>query len=298
MELCLFLGCNTPAIRPDVERAIRATMPELGVDLADAEGYVCCPAFGAFPSTDDDSYLASSGWNLSIAEAKGLDIMVQCGSCYSSLRMGRDHLSHDEIKLARVNELLELTGRKLECKTAVRHISDILYREVGTEKIGKTIKKNLEGLHGVIQYPCHTLFPSEIVGFEESPRQPKGLRHLTEALGATVDTYSRELQCCGGAGGFTKSSPAEATAFVKTKLDAIIEETQADFIVVSCITCLMYLDNIQKKLNEAEGTDKYNIPVFDYNQLLALCMGFDPKQVASICTVPRDSVIERLSQGY
>ncbi|MBU4129306.1 MAG: heterodisulfide reductase, partial [Proteobacteria bacterium] len=69
---------------------------------------------------------------------------------------------------------------------------------------------------------------------------------------------------------------------------------QADFIVVSCITCLMYLDNIQKKLNEAEGTDKYHIPVFDYNQLLALCMGFDPKQVASICTVPRNSVIDRI----
>jgi heterodisulfide reductase subunit B2 len=294
MELCLFLGCNTPAIRPDVERAIRATMPELGVELADTEGYVCCPAFGAFPSTDEDSSLASSGWNLSIAEAKGLDIMVQCGSCYSSLRMGRDHLAHDKSKLARVNELLEPTGRKLECKTSVRHVSEILYNEVGPEKISQSIKKNLEGLHGVVQYPCHTLFPSEIVGFEESPRQPKALRELTRALGADVDSYSRELQCCGGAGGFTKSSPAEATLFAKDKLDAIIEETKADFIVVSCITCLMHLDNVQKKLNEEQGSDKYNIPVFDYNQLLALCMGFDPKQVASICTISRDSVIDRM----
>ncbi len=294
MELCLFPGCNTPAIRPDVERAIRATMPELGVDLAETEGYVCCPAFGAFPSTDDDSYLASSGWNLSIAEAKGLDILVQCGSCYSSLRMGREHLAHDKAKLARVNELLELTGRQLECKTAVRHISEILYKEAGADKISQTVKKSLEGLHGVIQYPCHTLFPSETVGFEDSPRQPKALRELTEALGATVDTYSRELECCGGAGGFAKSSPAEATAFTKSKLDSIIDETKADFIVVSCITCLMYLDNTQKKLNKAEGSDKYNIPVFDYNQLLALCMGFDPKQVASICAISRDSVIDRL----
>lgn len=297
MELCLFLGCNTPAIRPDVERAIRATMPELGVTLADAEGYVCCPAFGSFPSTDEDSYLASSGWNLSIAESKGLDILVQCGSCYSSLRMGRDHLAHDEEKLARVNELIELTGRKLECKTKVRHISEVLYNEVGAEKISRTIKKNLHGLHGIVQYPCHTLFPSEIVGFEESPREPKALRILTEAMGATVDHYSRELQCCGGAGGFSKSSPAEATAFAKSKLDAILDETQADFIVVSCITCLMYLDNIQKKLNDAEGTDKYHIPVFDYNQLLAICMGFDPKQVAAISTVPRNKVIDKITAG-
>jgi len=294
MDLCLFLGCNTPAIRPDVERAIRATMPALGINLVDMEGYVCCPAFGSFPSTDDDSYLATSGWNLSIAEAKGLDMMVECGSCYSSLRMGRDLLVQNESKLARVNELLEPTGRTLECKTVVRHISEVLYNEVGTEKIYHCIKKHLEGLHGVVQYPCHTLFPSEIVGFEDSPRQPKVLRELTEALGVTVDSFSRELQCCGGAGGFSNSAPVEATQFIKSKLDAIIHETKAEFIVVSCITCLMYLDNIQKKLNEIEGENKYHIPVFDYNQLLALCMGFDPKQVASICAVSRDSIIGRV----
>jgi heterodisulfide reductase subunit B len=291
MDLCLFLGCNTPAIRPDVERAIRATMPALGIGLVDMEGYVCCPAFGSFPSTDDDAYLATSGWNLSIAEAKGLDMMVECGSCYSSLRIGRDLLVHDELKLARVNELLEPTGRTLECKTVVRHISEVLYNEVGTEKIHNSIKKPLEGFHGVVQYPCHTLFPSEIVGFEDSPRQPKVLRELTEALGVTVDSFSRDLQCCGGAGGFSQSSPAEATQFIKSKLDAIIHETKAEFIVVSCITCLMYLDNIQNKLNEIEGENKYNIPVFDYNQLLALCMGFDPKQVASIGAVSKDSII-------
>ena len=283
-----------PAIRPDVERAIRATMPEFGVDLVDMEGYACCPAFGSFPSTDDESHLAVSAWNLSIAEAKGLDILVECGSCYSSLRMGRDHLMHDEAKRARVNELLELTGRKLEGRSAVRHISEVLYHEVGVEKISASIKKNLKGLHGVVQYPCHTLFPSEIVGFEDSARQPKALRHLTEALGATIDSYSHELQCCGGAGGFTKSSPAEATQYAKNKLDAVINETKADFIVVSCITCLMYLDNLQKHLNETEGGSKYHLPVFDYNQLLALCMGFDPKQVASICSISRDAILDRL----
>ena len=31
-------------------------------------------------------------------------------------------------------------------------------------------------------------------------------RRLVEALGAEVDSYSRELDCCGGAGGFIVSS--------------------------------------------------------------------------------------------
>jgi heterodisulfide reductase subunit B len=294
MELCLFLGCNTPAIRPDVERAIRATMPVLGIDLIDAENYVCCPAFGAFPSADDVSWLATSGWNLSIAESKGCDFMVQCGSCYSSLRMGREHIMHSAEKRAKVNELLEPTGRQVTGKSKVRHVSEVLYKEIGPETIASKVKKSLKGLHGIVQYPCHTLYPSEVVGFEESARAPKGMRQLVEALGATVDSYSRELQCCGGAGGFMKSTPEQAIEFAKTKFDAILAETKADFIAVSCITCLMHMENIQVTLNKRLGEERYKIPVFDYNQLLALCLGFDPKQVAAICNVSREPVLSRL----
>ena len=294
MQLCFFPGCNIPAVRPDVERAIRASMGVLGIDLVDADNYVCCPSFGAFPSSDEDAWMATSGWNLSIAEEKGCDFVVQCGSCYSVLRMAREHLSHDAEKRARANELLEPAGRQVTGKSKVRHISEVLYKEIGPEKIAASIKKSLTGLHGVVQYPCHTLFPSEVVGFEESPRVPRGMRKLTEALGAEVDVYSRELQCCGGAGGFMKSTPEQAFEFAKTKLDAILDETKADFIAVSCGTCLMHLERVQNTLNERIGEKRYTIPVFDYNQLLALCLGVDPKQVASICSIPRDSVISRL----
>jgi heterodisulfide reductase subunit B len=294
MQLCFFPGCNTPAIRPDVERAIRASMPVLGIELVDADNYVCCPAFGSFPSADEEAWMATSGWNLSIAEQKGCDFVVQCGSCYSVLRMAREHVMHDAEKMARVNELLEPSGRTVTGKSKVRHISEVLYREIGPEKIAAHIKLSLKGLHGVVQYPCHTLFPSEVVGFEDSPRAPKGMRQLTEALGATVDTYSRELQCCGGAGGFMKSTPEQAIEFAQAKFDAILDETEADFIAVSCGTCLMHMERVQNTLNERMGEKRYKIPVFDYNQLLALCLGFDPKQVSAICNVSRDAVLSRL----
>ncbi|MFO8056797.1 MAG: CoB--CoM heterodisulfide reductase iron-sulfur subunit B family protein [bacterium] len=292
MEIGLFLGCNMPAIRPDVERAIRATMPGLGVDLVDLEGYVCCPAFGTFPSTDDDSHLGVSGWNLSLAEKKGLDLMVECGSCYSSLKSAREHILENEDRKARVNELLEPVGRSVEGNAHVRHITDVLYNEVGLEKIKEKIGKSLEGMHAVVQYPCHTLFPSEVVGFDSPPARPHILRELVEALGAEVDSFSREYQCCGGAGGFHNISALEAQEYTRQKLDAIKNETRADVIVVSCITCLMHLDNVQKQLSKGNGA--YSIPVLDYNQLLALCMGFDAKEVASVSSVPREAVTDRI----
>ncbi|MBS3920067.1 MAG: CoB--CoM heterodisulfide reductase iron-sulfur subunit B family protein [Deltaproteobacteria bacterium] len=292
MRYGLYLGCNMPAIRPDVERAMRLALPILGIELVDLEGYACCPAFGTFPSADEIASLAISSWNLSIAEEKGVDVVVQCGSCYSSLRMARAKLLKDEEKRERVNELLGIAGKKFEGKPCTRHLIDVLYNEVGTEKISQVIKKNLKGLKAVVQYPCHTRFPSEVLGFD-NPGRPRMLKEIVEALGAEVQHYSRELQCCGGSGGFARQAYQDAVKFTKKKYDAMKNETQPDMIVVNCITCLMYMDKIQKDLSK-EG-EEFSIPVFDYAQILALCMGFDPKEVASISVIPRDKIIEKIT---
>lgn len=291
MKYGLFLGCNMPAIRPDVERAIRLTMPELGVELVDLEGCTCCPAYGTFPSADEVASLAVTAWNLSIAEERGVDIVAQCGSCYSSLRLGRAKLLEDEEKRQRANELLRIADKRFAGTANIRHIVDVLYNDVGPGKIRSAINKSLEGFKAVVQYPCHILWPSETVGFD-NPRNPHMLRELVEALGARVPSYSRELQCCGGAGGFDKRSHPSAVQFAKKKFDAIRQETGADLIVISCITCLMHMDAVQAELSKGNG--QYTIPVFDYNQILALCMGFDPKEVASISFVPRDRMIEKI----
>ncbi len=293
MKYGLFLGCNMPAIRPDVERAIRLTMPKLGAELVDLEGCACCSAFGTFPSADEIAGLAVNAWNLSIAEEKGVDPIVECGSCYSSLRMGRAKLLQDEEKKKQVNELLEPAGKKFEGTAQPRHMIDVLYNDVGPEKISSAITKSLKGVNAIVQYPCHTLFPSEIVGFDD-PRQPHMLKELIEALGAKVQYFSREPQCCGGAGGFSKGAHIDNVKYTRKKFDAIKEETDAELIVVSCITCLMHLDGIQKDLNKNSGDTQYSLPVFDYNQVLALCMGFEPKEVASISFIPRDRIIEKI----
>ena len=293
MKYGLFLGCNMPAHRPDVEKAIRVSMDALGVEMVDLEGYVCCPAFGTFVSCDEVGSLACSAWNLSIAEGKGLDLMVECGSCYSSLRNAREHMVHDAETRTEVDRVLAVAEKQYEGRATVRHILDVLYHEVGLDKIRSSLKKSLEGLHAVVQYPCHTLFPSEVVGFDNPPARPHILGELVEALGATVDHYSAEYVCCGGAGGFHTASAVQARNFAQRKFEAIKKETKADLIVVSCITCLLYMDTVQVELSNGDG--EYAIPVFDYNQLLALCQGFDPQHVACISSVPRDNVSARMS---
>jgi heterodisulfide reductase subunit B len=294
MRYGLFLGCNVPAVRPDVERAIRLTMPRLGAELVDLEGSTCCPAFGAFPSADETASLAVSAWNFSIAEESGVDLITQCGSCYSSLRIARKKLLEDGEKREAVNGLLGKVGKTFRGTASVRHMIDVLYNDIGPEKIRGSLEFGLEGMSAAVQYPCHTLFPSEIVGFDSPSGRPRMLRELVEALGAEVRTYSRELQCCGGAGGFVKGSFASASEFAFRKLRAVRSETDAEMIVVSCVTCLEHLDRMQSEMRKKEGGDRPALAVFDYSQLLAVCMGFDPAQVSSISIIPRESVVEKI----
>jgi len=295
MKYGLFVGCNMPAHRPDVEKAIRVSMDVLGVEMVDLEGYVCCPAFGTLSSCDEIGSLACSGWNFSIAEDKDLDIMVECGSCYSSLRNALEHMAHHAEQKIEVDRVLAVADKKYEGRATVRHITDVLYHEVGLEKIQASLEHTLEGLHAVVQYPCHTLFPSEVLGFDHPPARPHILGDLVEALGATVDHYSCEYMCCGGAGGFHRGAAIQARDYSRRKFEAIKQETNADLIVVSCITCLMYMDAVQAELSNGEG--EYSIQVFDYNQLLSLCQGFDPQNVACISNVPRDKVWKQLDSS-
>jgi heterodisulfide reductase subunit B len=295
MKYGLFLGCNVPAVRPDVERAMRLTLPGLGAELVDLDGSVCCPAFGTFPSADETAALAVSAWNLCIAEEKGVDLLTECGSCYSSLRMAGKRLREDETARESVNRLLEPEGMFFRGTSRVRHMIDVLYNDIGPERIGASLRFTLQGMEAAVQYPCHTLFPSETVGFDSPSGRPGMLRSLVEALGARVPSYSRELQCCGGAGGFTKGSLPEASQFAFKKLLAMKSETGAGMMVVSCITCLEHLDRMQAELAGKSGGDYVPVPVFDYNQILAVCMGFNPAEVASISTVPREPLIERVT---
>ncbi len=294
MKIGLFLGCNMPALRPDVEKAIRASLSTLGVEIVELEGAACCPAYGTFWSADEEAALAISAWNHAIAEKAGVDMIAQCGTCYSSLRIGRHKLLNG--RLDKINEkYLAKVGMKFEGKAVTRHITDFMFNAIGIEKIKKSLKYSMEGLTVVTHVPCHTIRPSEIVAFDD-PENPKILKELTRALGADVQSFTREKQCCGGAGGYTKHDKKAALEFLRSKFDSMKEEVDPDCIVVSCITCLMWMDEAQEEMKKL-GMIDYEIPVFDYNQLLAICQGHDPKKVARISKVSRDEVIRKILEN-
>lgn len=289
-KIGLYLGCNIPLKAPDIEQSIRQVLPALGVQPVDLEGASCCPAWGTAPSFDLDTWCAISSRNITIAEEQGVDIMTGCNSCFGVLSEAK-HFLEDGKRRKAVNAKLAAIGREFRGTSDIYHVAHVLHKKIGTETIKKNLKYSLEGLKIAVQTGCHTLWPSDVYKVkEENPYHPTILRELCEATGASVPHYSRLESCCG-MGGMRSTDLEKSLRLFCEKLISIKEETDADIIVTSCSSCFLQFDMSQPILKERGMIDFEPIPAFYYTQILALAMGFNPAEVASISQIDRDAII-------
>ncbi|WP_456324524.1 CoB--CoM heterodisulfide reductase iron-sulfur subunit B family protein [Desulfonauticus submarinus] len=292
-KIGLFLGCNIPFRAPDIEQAFRKILPVYGIEPVDLEGASCCPAWGTAPSFDVDTWLALSGRNIVLAEEKGVDITTGCNSCFGVLSEAKHMIDHKPGKVDVVNEKLKLIGKEYKGTAKIYHIMHILYKFVGAEKIKELTKYNLEGLKIGLQQGCHALWPSDVYEVkEENPFFPIQLKEVVEATGAEAPNYSRIEDCCG-MGAMSSTDREKSLQTFKRKILSIKEEIDPDMIVTGCSSCYLQFDGSQQTLKERGDID-FEIPVFHVVQFLALAMGFNPQEVASISQTPRDAIIKEM----
>ncbi len=294
MEKCgIYLGCNIPFKAPDIEQSFYKVFPELGVEVVDMEGATCCPAWGTAPSFDINTWLAVSGRNINIAEEKNVDIMTGCNSCFGVMSEAKHMIEHDPQKKKILDKNLALIDRKYKGNSEVFHVSHVLYSKIGPEKIKEKVKYTLKELKIAVQPGCHILWPTEVMAVKEKNSFfPTILKELCESLGADVPHYSKLNGCCG-MGAMRSTDQVRSLGLLKEKLVNMKEEINPDMIVTTCSSCYLQFDGAQKILRE-QGEIDFEIPVFYYTQLLALCMGFDPQNVAAISETPRDEIIQRI----
>jgi len=293
MKVGFFIGCNTAFNRPDLEQAVRFSLPHLGVEIDDLEGQSCCPSWGTMPSVDLAGWSAVSARNLSLAEEKELDIVTVCGSCYGSLAETRHSLQKDPELKEKVNGILKELGREYRGTADIYQSVGYLYKIVGLDKIGPSLKYNLAGLKVALQPGCHTLWPSKIyVDREEDSFHPHILQDACRALGADIVNYSRLTDCCG-MGGMRSADMERSFNLLGVKLRSIKSEADPDLIVTGCSSCLIQIDTAQAPLNK-DGRINFRIPVLHYMQLLALCQGAEPEKVAGLAKTGLSGVINKI----
>ncbi|MCL2318226.1 MAG: heterodisulfide reductase-related iron-sulfur binding cluster [Methanomassiliicoccaceae archaeon] len=139
-KYAFFLGCIAPLRYPGIERSTREVFKKLGVELVSLKDAACCPAPGVIKSFSKTTWLAAAARNLALAEKAGLDIVTICNGCYGSLFDAAHELHENAKMLDDVNKILAEIGMRYSGRTKVLHFAEVLYKDVGVEKIKKAIK--------------------------------------------------------------------------------------------------------------------------------------------------------------
>jgi heterodisulfide reductase subunit B len=286
-----FLGCAIPYRVSAYEISARKTLQKLGVELVEMPEFNCCGL--PLDPVSHEMMLILAARNLALAEQKGLNIITLCPGCAGTLKKVNKMLKEDEALREEVNKHLKESGLEFKGTVDAKHLMQVLIEDVGLEKIKSSVVKPLTMLKVAEHNGCHILRPKEFIGFDD-PEDPKTLKILIEATGATCLDYMDETECCGAPS--VGVSDKVALELARDKLNHI-KTVDAQAMITICPFChIMYDTNelrIEKMFNET-----YGIPVLHYPQLLGLAMGIPCEELAfNDLRVDASKILKQVMEG-
>ena len=288
MKVIPFWGCMMPLKYPQMELAIRKTMPNLGVELVDIAGFTCCPDPIYFKARDKIKWLTIAARNLALAEEMGHEVITMCSGCISTLREAKYTLDEDPELKKEINKRLSRINKEYKGKVNVNHAVVLIRDTLGLEVVKKSVKKSLEGISVAIHYGCHILKPSQIMHVDDAD-YPSILDDFVSAMGATPLDHREKLLCCGK-GCMDEDLPLEMTETIF----ASIEASGADCMGLVCPTCFSSFDLGQIMISRKKGKT-YNIPVIYLFQLLGLAQGLSAEEVGlHTHRIKADKILEKI----
>jgi heterodisulfide reductase subunit B len=287
----MFLGCAIPYRVSAYEISSRKILQKLGVELVEMPEFNCCGL--PLDPVSHEMMLMLAARNLALAEQKGLNVLTLCPGCAGTLKKVNKMLKEDKALREEINSHLKESGLEFKGTIEAKHIMQVLIEDVGIEKIKDAVVKPLTMLKVTEHNGCHILRPKEFIGFDD-PEDPKTLKTLIEATGATCLDYMDETECCGAPS--VGVNDKIALQLARDKLNHI-KNVGAQALITICPFChIMYDTNelrIEKMFNET-----YGVPVLHYPQLLGLAMGIPPEELAfNDLRVDASKIIEQVAES-
>jgi len=285
-RIAFYLGCALPSAQLFGEAAGKMVLKDLGVEPLDIEGATCCPDPEISRTVAPELWVTMAGRNIALAERMNADVFTVCNGCYDTLTHAYHMLSEDATLNKKVNENLTKIGIQYQGKHRVLHAIEVLYDIIGLGRIKKRIKRKLSGVRVNIQYGCR-------IRLNPKKELVRKFRELVNVLGCEVIDLESDRICCGVP--MMYKDQKKALEQTKMRLDDMVAHN-VDCIVLFCPACYDRLEKGQLELNQQGGD--YNIPVFNYFELLAYCFGHEPDEFgAYLHKLDYEKIFEKAQAG-
>ncbi len=279
LNYAYYPGCASQEITKEANQTTRKVAKILGIGLHEMPDANCCGA-GLMTDYDRKLSLTLNARIFAQAESMGMDIMTICSTCLMVMNTANKELRDDPELLEEVNDLMAKGAKGSAAapvysgKVKIKQLLWVLADEYGLEKLKAKVKRPLSWLKAAPFYGCHTLRPSDALGFDD-PEKPWSLEAVIEALGGEVVDYKGKTRCCG----FQVDLVAPDTAVsmtAKRLIDA--KDMGADCMVTPCPFCHINLDNYQG-MAEKKVARKISLPIFHLPQLVGLALGLNEAEM-------------------
>jgi heterodisulfide reductase subunit B len=271
MNYLYYPGCSLEGTAMEYNISTKRFMQEVGANLIELEDWTCCGAT-AVEAVSSLLSLALPARNLAIAEKmeSADDILVPCSACYLNLKKVEEKAKTEPEVLADLNEILAEEQLQLKGKVRVRHLLDVLSRDLSPKDIESRLKRSLSSLRIAPYYGCQCLRPYPVF---DDPESPHSMEPLIEATGATIHSWKMGSKCCGASHMNTKMEVGLEL------VGAILKGAQgADAIVTVCPMCQINLEGYQNRISKINGED-LQISILYLPQLLGLAIGLQEEDV-------------------
>lgn len=288
MKYFLYWGCSLESSGANFLVSLKPVGKALGMDFVEIEDWNCCGASISYVGANDLSIKVLNARNLALAEKLGgYDIVAPCSSCYIQMVKVNHEIQESETLAAQVNEILAEGGLHYSGKVRVRHILDVLYNDIGTDRIKERAVKPLNGLKVAGYVGCQSVRP---YGEYDSVERPVIQDRILNALGAEAVPFPKKMRCCGS--GIFLTEMEHCMHLVKDILDDALDHG-AKLVSTVCPMCAMNLENYQSRINKALGSH-FDVPIVYLTQLMAVAFGMDMRKDAALDynIIPPETVIQ------
>ena len=270
-------GCSMESSAKAYEASVEAVCKPLGINLKEIEDWNCCGAteYLSLELTPAYSLIAR---NLALAQeqANGTQtVLAACSACYLNLSKADHYMHEDKAFGKKINSALAAGGLHYDPgQLVIRHLLDVMFNEVGLDKIKAKVVKPLTGLRVASYIGCMVPRPDYSSRLSDT-EYPYELDDLLKALGAEVIDFPLKTACCGGH--MTQIGPDTAFELIRRLISAA-DQYKADALVALCPMCQMNLDAFQGQMNGYFHTN-YHMPILFFTQLMGIAFGEKPENL-------------------